>query len=65
MTDDRVRFLAAVTAVALLGTDVYLKVNGHGEWNWLFVALAVLAPFLLGVSTGKQDQLPDDNDEDA
>ena len=69
MTGDRLRFLGSVcVVVALLGVGVYLKINGHGEWNWLFVALAVLTPFLFGVSTDPNAGLHSDGeheDEDS
>jgi ABC-type multidrug transport system permease subunit len=50
LTSERWYFVATVIVViAFLGTGVYLKVNGYGEWNWLFLALAILTPFFFGI----------------
>jgi hypothetical protein len=52
MTAERWNFTATVVlVVTLLGTGVYLDVNGHGEWNWLFLGLASITPFFFGVAS--------------
>ena len=58
MRSDAGSFIATVVVVVgFLGTGVYLSVNGHPEWHWLFVGLAVLAPYFVGmVLPGSKDQ---------
>lgn len=48
------RFAGAVIVVcsSLFG-GVYLKQSGHGEWYWVSLMVAVLAPFLFGMEIGR------------
>jgi hypothetical protein len=59
-------FIATVIiVVGFLGTGVYLSANGHSEWYWLFVGLAVLAPDCSGMLSPRSKDRDEDIDIDA